>query len=170
MLQVFNTIANGGVWVQPQLVKAVVGPDGEEQHPPAPETRRVISAETAKQMTAMMQNVVSDVGTGVNAKIDGYSVAGKTGTAKKPRVDGRGYEIGAYYSSFAGFVPAQSPRLSTIVVLDEPRPVYYAGLVAAPVFARVSQYGLRLFKIPPPSHDLGVSVPAAKPTGVDRVD
>jgi cell division protein FtsI (penicillin-binding protein 3) len=168
MLQVFNTIANGGVWVEPQLVRAVVGADGSEQRAPAPRTRRVVSAETAKQMTAMMQNVVN-VGTGENAKIDGYSVAGKTGTARKPDERG-GYEIGAYFSSFAGFVPAESPRLSTIVVLDEPRPVYYAGLVAAPVFARVSQYGLRLFKIPPPSHDLGVEVPTAKPTGVNRID
>jgi cell division protein FtsI (penicillin-binding protein 3) len=168
MIQVFNTIANGGVWVQPQLVRAVVGADGNEQRAPAPHTRRVVSAETAKQMTAMMQNVVS-VGTGVNAKIPGYNVAGKTGTARKPDERG-GYEIGAYFSSFAGFVPAESPRLSTIVVLDEPRPTYYAGLVAAPVFARVSQYGLRLFKIPPPSHDLGVEVPTAKPTGVNRVD
>jgi cell division protein FtsI (penicillin-binding protein 3) len=168
MLQVFNTIANGGVWVQPQLVKSVVGADGTEKRAPAPRTRRVVSAETAKQMTAMMQNVVS-VGTGENAKIDGYNVAGKTGTAKKPDERG-GYEIGAYFSSFAGFVPAESPRLSTIVVLDEPRPVYYAGLVAAPVFARVSQYGLRLFKIPPPSHGLGVDVPAAKPTGVNKLD
>ena len=169
MLQVFNTIANGGVWVQPQLVKAVVGADGTEERAPAPQTRRVVSAETAKKMTAMMQNVVS-VGTGVNAKIPGYNPVGKTGTARKVRADGRGYEIGAYYSSFAGFVPAESPRLSTIVVLDEPRPVYYAGLVAAPVFARVSQYGLRLFKIPPPSHDLGVKVPTAKPTGVNKID
>jgi cell division protein FtsI (penicillin-binding protein 3) len=167
MLQVFNTLANGGVWVQPQLVKAVVGADGKESTAAAPATRRVVSAETAKQMTAMMQNVVN-VGTGVNAKINGYSVAGKTGTARKP--EGKGYKPGAYYASFAGFVPAESPRLSAIVVLDEPRPVYYAGLVAAPVFARVSQYGLRLFKIPPPSHDLGVEVPAAKPTGVNRVD
>jgi len=167
MLQVFNTLANGGVWVQPQLVKEVVGPDGTETKSPAASTRRVVSQETAKQMTAMLENVVK-VGTGVNAKIDGYNVAGKTGTAKKPDEHG-GYKSGAYFSSFIGFVPAEAPKLSAIVVLDEPHP-YYAGQVSAPVFARVAQYGLRLFKIPPPSQGLGVRVPSAKPTSVDRVD
>jgi cell division protein FtsI (penicillin-binding protein 3) len=168
MLQVFNTLANGGVWIEPHLVKAVVDKDGKETKPKAPATRRVVSTETAKQMTAMMENVVK-VGTGTNAQIAGYNGAGKTGTARKPDGNG-GYEIGAYFSSFAGFVPTESPRLSTIVVIDEPRPTYYAGLVAAPVFARVSKYGLRLFKIPPPAHDLGVKVPDAEPTGVNRVD
>jgi cell division protein FtsI (penicillin-binding protein 3) len=168
MLQVFNTLANGGVWVEPHLVKAVVDDEGKETKPAAPATRRVVSSETAKQMTAMMENVVK-VGTGTNAQIAGYNSAGKTGTARKPD-DRGGYETGAYFSSFAGFVPTEAPRLSTIVVIDEPRPTYYAGLVAAPVFARVSKYGLRLFKIPPPVHDLGVEVPDAKPTGVNRVD
>jgi cell division protein FtsI (penicillin-binding protein 3) len=166
MLQVFNTLANGGVWIEPHLVKGVVGPDGTETKVPASATRRVVSAQTAKQLTAMMASVV-DSGTGVNAKINGYTVAGKTGTARK--TENGAYKSGAYFASFAGFVPAESPRLSAIVVLDEPHP-YYAGQVSAPVFATIAQYGLRLFKIPPPSHDLGVKVPAAKPTGVDRLD
>lgn len=167
MLQVFNTLANGGVHVAPSLVREVVGPDGTEtKRPPAARTR-VVSDRTARQMTAMMTNVVK-VGTGVKAKIDGYTVAGKTGTPRKP--DGRGgYKQGAYMPTFVGFVPAEAPKLSVIVVLDEPQP-YYAGEVAAPVFARIAQYGLRLFKIPPPANGMGVAVPVAKPTTVNRVD
>jgi cell division protein FtsI (penicillin-binding protein 3) len=166
MLQVFNTLANGGVWIEPHLVKEVVGPKGVGATLSAPEQRRVVSDRTAKQMTAMMANVV-DRGTGIAAQIKGYTVAGKTGTARKV-IDGQ-YQSGAYVSSFAGFVPAQSPRLSAIVVFDEPHP-YYAAQVAAPVFARIQQYGLRLFKIPAPTNGLGVQVPKAAVTDTKQID
>jgi cell division protein FtsI (penicillin-binding protein 3) len=171
MLQVFNTLANGGVWVEPQLVRATVGVDGTESPSPPPKRRRVVSEDTAEKMTAMLANVVA-VGTGVNAQIAGYTVSGKTGTARKPDVVNGGYERGAYISSFAGFVPAEQPRLSTIVIMDEPRPVYYAGLVAAPVFARVSKYALRLLRIPPPAHGLAADavVPPAQPVDVTMKD
>jgi cell division protein FtsI (penicillin-binding protein 3) len=167
MLQVFNTLANGGVWIEPQIVRSTVDGDGAERPIAEPRRRRVVSEKTADQMTAMLANVVA-VGTGVNAQIPGYTVSGKTGTARKPDAVNRGYETGAYISSFAGFVPAESPRLSAIVVMDEPRPVYYAGLVAAPVFARISKYALRLLRIPPPSQGLAAeaAVPAAQPVDV----
>jgi cell division protein FtsI (penicillin-binding protein 3) len=167
MLQVFNILANGGEWIQPHLVREVVGPDGTETKPAPAARRRVVSERTAKQMTAMMTNVVK-VGTGTSAAIDGYSVAGKTGTPKK--AEHGAYQVGAYVPNFAGFVPAESPRLSAIVVLDEPHPLYYAAEVAAPVFARIQQYGLRLFRIPPPSHGLGVVVPAADAANINRRD
>ena len=108
----------------------------------------MISALTAHELTAMLQQVVR-VGTGTAAAINGYDVAGKTGTARKPREGARGYQAGAYVATFAGFVPAERPRLSAIVVLDQPTPIY-GGLVSAPVFARVAGYGLRLLDIPPP--------------------
>jgi len=167
MLQVFNTLANGGVWVEPRLVREVVEPDGTVTKLPPPKSHRVVSERTAKEMTAMMTNVVK-VGTGVNAAIPGYTVAGKTGTPRK--TEGRTYKLGAYMPSFAGFVPAEAPRLSTIVVMDEPRPLFYAGQVAAPVFARIQQYALRLFRIPPPSHGLGVDVPVAKAADISQRD
>jgi cell division protein FtsI (penicillin-binding protein 3) len=167
MLQVFNTLANGGVWVEPRLVREVVEPDGTVTKLPPPKSHRVVSPKTAKEMTAMMTNVVK-VGTGVNAAIPGYTVAGKTGTPRK--TEGRAYKIGAYVPSFIGFVPAESPRLSAVVVMDEPRPLYYAGQVAAPVFARIQQYALRLFRIPPPSHGLGVDVPVAKAADITQRD
>jgi cell division protein FtsI (penicillin-binding protein 3) len=148
MLGVYNTFANGGVFVPPRIVRATVDEDGEEHLVDPVEGRRVVSERTAKQITTMLANAVA-VGTGTNAQIDGYTVAGKTGTARKPLTDARGYESGAYLSSFAGFVPAEAPALSAIVVLDEPHP-YYAGLVSAPVFSRISKYALRQFRIPPP--------------------
>jgi len=105
----------------------------------------------------MLAEVVR-VGTGTNAAIDGYTVAGKTGTARKPLENARGYKAGAYVSSFAGFVPAENPALTAIVMLDEPTPIF-GGLVAAPVFAEVLRYGLRQFRIPPPPTALPAVVP-----------
>jgi cell division protein FtsI (penicillin-binding protein 3) len=148
MLNVYNTIANDGVFVPPRLVRATVDADGKEHRVEPVETRRVVSPRTAEQLTAMLANVVAN-GTGLNAAIPGYTVAGKTGTARKPSTTSRGYEQGAYIASFAGFVPAEAPRLSAIVVLDEPHP-YYASLSSAPVFARITKYALRQFRVPPP--------------------
>lgn len=171
MLQVFNTLANGGVLTEPRVVKATVDDDGQVTSAAAPDQRRVVSKRTADEMTAMMANVVA-AGTGVNAQIASYTVAGKTGTARKPDVVNGGYEPGGYISSFAGFVPAESPRLSTIVVMDEPRPIYYAGLVAAPVFAEINRYALRLLRIPPAADTLTAraSVPAPRPVDVTARD
>ena len=149
VLAAYNAVANGGAYVAPKLVKATVGPDGA-QHPSKPsDTRRVVSAQTAAEMTRMLTEVVR-VGTGNLAAVDGYAVAGKTGTARKPNVGKRGYEEGAYVSSFAGFVPAEDPRLSALVVLDQPTPIF-GGLVAAPVFADLARYALRELRIPPPT-------------------
>ena len=163
MLDAFNVVANGGELVQPSIVKATIGPDGTER-PVAPSpARRVVSEETAAAMRAMLANVVTS-GTGTEAAIDGYTVAGKTGTAKKPDLERGGYEAGAYMASFAGFVPAEDPRLSAIVVLDEPRPVFYGGLTAAPVFADITRYALRQLRIPPAQTELpDVAVTEAGP-------
>ena len=147
MLEVYNTIANGGMYVAPRLVQGAAVP------PP----RRVVSNKTAQQLTAMLQQVVTR-GTAKAAHIDGYSVAGKTGTARKVAPGGKGYMDGAYIATFAGFVPAENPQLSAIVVLDEPTPIY-GGLTSAPTFAEIARYGLRLFKIPPPAVATTVAVP-----------
>jgi cell division protein FtsI (penicillin-binding protein 3) len=148
MLAAYNTVANGGTYVAPKLVKAVVGTDGTEHPTPASATRRVISERTAAQLAPMLVEVVKR-GTGELAAIDGYTVAGKTGTARKPDEKVRGYKAGAYVASFAGFVPAEQPALSAIVILDEPTPIY-GGIVAAPVFSQVAKFGLRELRIAPP--------------------
>jgi cell division protein FtsI (penicillin-binding protein 3) len=149
MLGAYNVIANGGELVEPTLVKATLDADGNEQ-PVEPAAReRVLSEETAREMRGILTEVVaSEEGTGQKAQIAGYSVAGKTGTPRKPSAEHRGYEPGAYMPTFAGFVPAEDPQLSAVVMLDKPQP-YYASLTAAPVFAEIMQYSLRQMRIPP---------------------
>ena len=147
MLAAYNAVANGGTYVAPRMVKATVGADGVQRPAAAPEPRQVISPQTAAEMTKMLSEVVR-VGSGTLAAVEGYTVAGKTGTARKPLVGERGYEEGAYVSSFAGFVPAEKPQLTAMVILDQPTPIF-GGLVAAPVFADVSRYALRELRIPP---------------------
>ena len=151
MLGAYNTIANGGVSVPPSLVRGVVDADGKAHLAEKPQGERVVSAETAATMSNMLAGVVTD-GTGTAAAVPNYTVAGKTGTARKVAEDGSGYVAGAYMASFVGFVPAEAPRLSAIVVLDEPTPIY-AGIVSAPIFARVALAGTRLFSIPPHPKD-----------------
>ena len=147
MLDAYNTVANGGVLVPPVLVKRTIGPDGSPSRAPAGPPKRVVSARTAAQLTAMLEDVVRE-GTGTQAAIPGYAVAGKTGTARKPRTGARGYAEGAFIATFAGFVPADDPQLSAIIVLDQPTPIY-GGIVSAPVFAEIAKYALRTLRIPP---------------------
>jgi cell division protein FtsI (penicillin-binding protein 3) len=151
MLQAYNVLANDGRYVPPRLVLETVDGDGV-RHPAATRPgRQVVSARTAAQMREMLVNVV-DEGTGTRGGITGYSVAGKTGTARKPLPEGGYGKPGTYryIANFAGFVPAEDPELSIIVVIDEPDGDIFGGTVAAPVFADIAQYGLRLFRIPPP--------------------
>lgn len=153
MLQAYNVIANDGLYVPPKLLLETVDAAGRSRPAAGPEPRRVVSEATASNMRDMMANVVAE-GTGTRGGITGYTVAGKTGTARKPQPTG-GYrnEAGGYdyVATFAGFVPAERPELSIIVVIDEPsNGDIYGGSVAAPVFADLAQYGLRLFRVPPP--------------------
>ena len=148
MLAAYNAIANGGLYIAPKLVRATVDGSGRREPTKPSTTRRVVSATTAREVTAMLDEVVR-VGTGTAAAVNGYTVAGKTGTARKPLPGGTGYKTGAYMSSFAGFVPSEKPAFSIMVILDEPTPIY-GGLVAAPVFSEIAGYALREFRVPPP--------------------
>ena len=153
MVAAYNTIANGGTYIAPRLVKATIDGRGVQHEAPASDSHPVVSPETAAAISPMLAAVVKS-GTGKAAAISGYTVAGKTGTARKPRTDGySGYLQGAYVSSFAGFVPAENPALTAMVMLDQPTPIF-GGLVAAPVFSRIAAYALREFRIAPPSADL----------------
>jgi cell division protein FtsI (penicillin-binding protein 3) len=129
-----------------------------------------VSEQTANWVRDMLTEVVR-TGTGEAAAIDGYTVAGKTGTARKPLANGTYQDLAGnyhYVTTFAGFVPAEDPKLSVIVVIDEPTATIYASAVSAPVFAEVAQYGLRLLRIPPPAANLTLSVPAATAVEQDR--
>ena len=142
----YNTIANDGVYVTPRLVLGSVDSNGALRPADPAVTRRVLSPHTAGELKSILADVVAE-GTGKRAAIDGYRVAGKTGTAQKPSPDG-GYSSDAYTSSFAGFLPADRPELTVVVVLDEPDE-YRAGIVAAPVFAEVAEYALRMLQVSP---------------------
>jgi cell division protein FtsI (penicillin-binding protein 3) len=169
MLAAFNTIANGGLYVAPKLIKSTIDSDGKEKPTPASSTRQVVSEQTAAQMNLMLQEVVR-VGTATSAQIDGYDVAGKTGTARKPNAAGTGYQDGAYISSFAGFAPAGKPKFTAIVILDEPTPIY-GGLVAAPVYADITRYALQEFGIDPaPQSEDRRGVPVASSTASSAAD
>jgi len=151
VLDAYNAVANGGVLVQPKLVADTIDAQGVQRPTPASKTRVALSPSTIKQLVPMLAGVVCDeTGTALLARIPGYTVAGKTGTAQVPSPNGLGYVPGDWNASFVGFVPAQAPRLSGIVVLNHPSPIY-GGTVSAPVFAEVMQYALRHFDIPPPT-------------------
>lgn len=156
MLAAYNTIANDGRYIAPRLVDSV-DRGGGRRPSPASASRQVVSPSTAQAMRAMMAQVVKS-GTGQEAAVPGYPAAGKTGTARKPQnlpgnPDGYKDAEGRYHyvSTFAGFVPANKPDLSIIVVIDEPTTSIFASDVAAPLFSSLASYSLRLFHIPPPA-------------------
>jgi cell division protein FtsI (penicillin-binding protein 3) len=157
MASVYATIANGGVWVQPRLVRATRLPDGEVRTAPPPTTRRVIDEATADLLTQMLALVVAD-GTGTTARVQGYQVAGKTGTALKPEAGG-GYGE-RYVASFIGFLPASAPRLVIAGFIDEPTTIY-GSIAAGPLFQQVARYAIQRLGIAPadevslPPHLLG---------------
>jgi cell division protein FtsI/penicillin-binding protein 2 len=164
VLDAYNAVANGGVFVAPRLVRATVAPNGSVHKEPASATHRVIEPATNAELVKMLDSVVT-TGTGVEAAIDGYTVAGKTGTAQIPDPTHGGYLPGAFVGSFAGFAPAENPVLSAIVVLNNPTPIY-GGSVAAPVFSTIVQYALQHYGIPTTAAATpGTSVGAVGGTG-----
>ncbi len=143
---VYATIANGGVRVTPMLVSGRIAPDGTVTPTPAPDTRTVVSPTVAAQVRRMLESVTSDLGTAPEARIPGYRVAGKTGTAQRP--NGRGGYTG-FVASFVGFAPADDPQLLVSVVLDDPKNGHFGGKVAAPVFREIMKFALQTRRIPP---------------------
>ena len=150
VLAAYNVIANDGVYVPLQLVSAHVDDQGVRHEVPTGESRRVLSEGTSRQVAAMLTEVVAD-GTGRRASVAGYDVAGKTGTAWKQLEDGGFGEDGdrRYMATFVGFAPVADPRVSVIVVVDDPSSNYSGGAAAAPAFARVTEHALRLLDVPP---------------------
>ncbi len=159
VLDAYNTVANGGVFVAPRLVRATVGANGTLVEAPPAAEHRVLSYATAQQLTTMLEQVVL-AGTGTNAVVPGYSVAGKTGTAQIPNPNSSGYLPGDYSATFVGYAPAQNPVLSAIVILNRPTPLYFGGQVAAPVFSTIMSYAL---------HRYGIPTTAGAPTVISQV-
>lgn len=149
MLKVMSIIANGGRDVRPRLVSGLITPAGKRVPVKSFVGEQIVSTETAARVADMMELAASSQGTGSEAAVPDYRVAGKTGTAKKIREDGKGYDGGHYIASFAGFVPAQRPELAIIVVIDDPGTSIYGGVVAAPAFRDIAQFSLRRLEIAP---------------------
>ena len=139
----YAAVANRGIWVSPHLVDHVLGGTG-----PRLARRRVLSPSVARQLMAMLVNVVAE-GTGTLAHVQGYNVAGKTGTANKPDPQTGGYSTSKYVASFVGIVPATAPRLVILVTVDEPHGAIFGGTVAAPVFQQIARFALQYLDVAP---------------------
>ncbi len=150
MARAFAAIANGGLVVKPYVGMRAVSAVGEElwEHRPTI-VRRIMKPETARKVTAMLEQVVEEGGTGTKARIAGVRVAGKTGTSQKVEPGTGRYSPDARVASFVGFLPADAPRLVILVMVDEPRTSKYGGVVAAPIFQAIGTAAMeRLGLIP----------------------
>jgi cell division protein FtsI/penicillin-binding protein 2 len=147
MVTAVSAVANGGTLYEPHVVRAVIR-NGQRTAVAPKVVRRTISESTAAELTTIMERVVSDdIGTGKAAQIDGYQVAGKTGTAAK--IVNRAYSRTDYNVSFAGFVPSRNPRLAIIVMIDTPRNGSpYGGTIAAPIWKNIAEASLRQLGVP----------------------
>jgi len=140
MVSAYAAIGNGGVIPPAHLIAKVGGK--KVRHSAG---RRIVSRHTADRMTAMFRDVVVE-GTGTEAAIPGYTVAGKTGTANKAE---NGVYVSKYVASFVGLVPARKPRLAILVMVDEPRGQIFGGVVAAPIFRDIARFALQYLEVPP---------------------
>lgn len=149
MLTAFCALVNGGELLKPYLVKYIRNTEGKRVKENKPTVlRRVISPSTSVQIKGLLEQVVEE-GSGRRAKIEGYSMGGKTGTAQIPSSTGRGYIPNKYISSFTGFAPVGSPEIIGIVVIKEPTGAYYGGEIAAPLFQRIMKRVLPYLNILP---------------------
>ncbi|MGW1169252.1 peptidoglycan D,D-transpeptidase FtsI family protein [Streptomyces sp. NPDC002550] len=146
---VYSTIANGGVRIEPTLVRGTKGPDGRFTPAHKPRQTRVVSEKTARALAQMLESVVDDEqGTGIKARIPGYNVAGKTGTAN--RVDPATGRYRGYTSSFAGFAPADNPRITVYCAIQNATSgSYFGGQICGPIYKQVMEFALKTLQVPP---------------------
>jgi cell division protein FtsI (penicillin-binding protein 3) len=161
LVTALSAIANGGNLMRPYLVEQILDDDGTVVQKFEPQVvRQVISPETAQKVTKMMETVTGDGGTGTKAALDGFRVAGKTGTAQKVDPVTHAYSPTKRIGSFVGFVPADKPKLTIAVIIDEPQGVKYGGVVAAPAFRGIAQNSLAYLKIQPNAPSTAAAKPA----------
>ena len=166
LLQAINAVANKGFIISPRVVKKILS-SPDEATVKAYRRRRIISEKSALILTSILQKAVQR-GTGITARIKGYKVAGKTGTAQKFDPSIGGYSSTDHISSFAGFVPADNPALSMIVVIDEPKGPYSGGEVAAPLFREIASLVLRYLRIPKREDHLNTIIAERRLRQVER--
>jgi cell division protein FtsI/penicillin-binding protein 2 len=138
MATAYSVIANGGSWVKPHVVREMRSPDGSIMFQAKPELRPALKSETVEKLRGMMEGVTLH-GTARKAQVEGYTAAGKTGTAQKIDPKTRHYSATKYIGSFVGFAPVSNPAVVIIVVIDEPQGAYHGGDVAAPVFREIAE-------------------------------
>ncbi|NUM59548.1 MAG: penicillin-binding protein 2 [Bdellovibrionaceae bacterium] len=141
MANAFASLVNGGILNTPYIVEATKSPEASEfiklEHP---QGVSILSKDTSNKLKLMLTSVTYDGGTGTNARVPGFQVGGKTGTAQKVNPKGKGYLPNAYVSSFIGFIPVHDPKYVIYIVVDNPKKSYYGSQVAAPVFSKVGAY------------------------------
>lgn len=152
-LQIANAyaaIANGGWLRRPYIVKKIQDNESREITETQVKTlRRVLTQDVSDKMKMLLVGATDKEATGFQARVPGFLVAGKTGTAQKVNPNGKGYLKGAYIASFAGFIPANDPKFVIYIAVDHPKKEFYGGQVAAPVFSRVAQFAVRQFGLAP---------------------
>lgn len=176
LITALSAIANQGVMMKPHMVKTVFNDQGDiiKEIPPK-SMGRVVSAETARQVSAILKTVVEEGGTGTQAFIEGYPVAGKTGTAQKVDSATRRYSSHKMVSSFIGFFPADKPQVAMLIIIDEPQGITYGGVVAAPIFREIAHTIIAYLNIPPAGGSLTLvknptpPVPARKKAFINPV-
>ncbi|WP_203135525.1 peptidoglycan D,D-transpeptidase FtsI family protein [Microbacterium sp. JZ31] len=156
----YQTIANDGVRVAPQLVESCTTPDGEVTAAETAEPERVISEGTAQQLQLMLENVAFQSSVAEQIKVPGYSIATKTGTAQKP-AEGGGYKPGVYFTSMVGFAPADDPQYVVMITLDEPKRVT-SSAATAPAMQKAMAYVLQSYRVPPGRTEPETKLPMLK--------
>jgi cell division protein FtsI (penicillin-binding protein 3) len=151
MTAAYRALAMDGRWRAPRLIAAVRSPEGKRLDVPLAPERQLLSKTTTDRVRSMLEAAAGPGGTGELAALPGYRVAGKTGTALKPDLVAGGYDPKAYMAVFAGYVPAEAPRVVAMVALDEPLTQHTGGAVAAPVFAEIAAASLRVMGVGTPS-------------------
>jgi cell division protein FtsI/penicillin-binding protein 2 len=145
MITAYSVIANDGVWIEPKLLHSTMRSGGRIVGSPFAARKRVLARRSARKMVRILSGVTTR-GTGIEAQVPGYQIAGKTGTAQKP-LPGGGYG-NSYVASFAGFAPARNPAVIVMVVLDDPSPIW-GGSSAAPTFRTITEFALRHLGVAP---------------------
>ncbi|WP_309069454.1 penicillin-binding protein 2 [Microbacterium sp.] len=156
----YQTIANDGVRVAPQLIESCTTPDGDVTVAETAEPERVISESTAQQLQLMLENVAFQSSVAEQIKVPGYSIATKTGTAQKP-APGGGYKPGVYYTSMVGFAPADDPQYVVMITLDEPKRVT-SSAATAPAMQKAMAYVLQSYRVPPGRTEPETKLPMLK--------
>jgi len=164
MASAYSVLANNGNWVKPHVVRELRGPDGTVTYQAKTESRTVLKAETTAALRNMLEGVTLR-GTAKKAQLDGYTAAGKTGTAQKIDPKTRAYSATKFIGSFVGFAPVSNPSVVIIVVIDEPLGSYHGGDVAAPVFREIAEQILPDLNVTP---DTETKLPPAQTAQTTR--